>query len=113
MKKIAGIILSLCVLLSALSVNVFAAEEVTTEDPHEETRGYTEAFNKQLSKGDITGDSKVTTEDASEYLKVAAKLKAPKENVNYEVLKNILENNEEKDLGEALWYISEMIGMSF
>lgn len=84
MKKIAGIILSLCILLSALSVNVFAADEATTEDPHKETREYTEAFNKQLSKGDVTGDSKVTTEDASEYLKVAAKLKAPKENVNYD-----------------------------
>ena len=55
MKKIAGIILSLCVLLSAFSVNVFAADEATTEDPHKETREYTEAFNKQLSKGDVTG----------------------------------------------------------
>ncbi len=84
MKKIIGIILSICVLLTAFSFNAFAADEVTAEDPHKETREYTEAFNKQLSKGDITGDSKVTTEDASEYLKVAAKLKAPKENVNYD-----------------------------
>ena len=84
MKKVFGVILSLCILLSAFSVNVFAADEVIAEDPHEETRAYTEAFNKQLSKGDITGDKKVTTEDASEYLKVAAKLVAPKENVNYD-----------------------------
>lgn len=84
MKKVFGVILSLCILLSAFSVNVFAADEATTEDPHEETRAYTEAFNKQLSKGDVTGDKKVTTEDASEYLKVAAKLVAPKENVNYD-----------------------------
>ncbi len=84
MKKVAGIILSLCVLLSALSVNVFAAEDVVTEDPHKATKEYTEAFNKQLSKGDVTGDGKVTTDDASEYLKVAAKLKAPKENTNYD-----------------------------
>ncbi len=84
MKKLAGIILSLCILLSAFSVNAFAADDSTVADPHEETRGYTEAFNKQLSKGDVTGDNKVTTEDASEYLKVAAKLIAPKENVNYD-----------------------------
>jgi hypothetical protein len=84
MKKIIGIILSVCVLLTAFSFNVFAADEVTAEDPHKETREYTEAFNKQLSKGDVTGDKKVTTEDASEYLKVAAKLVASKENVNYD-----------------------------
>ena len=65
-------------------MNVFAAEDVTTEDPHKETRAYTEQFNKQLSKGDVTGDGKVTTEDASEYLKVAAKLAAPKQNVDYD-----------------------------
>ena len=64
MKKVFGVILSLCILLSAFSVNVFAADEATTEDPHEETRAYTEAFNKQLSKGDVTGDKKVTTEEA-------------------------------------------------
>lgn len=84
MKKILGILLSLCVLLSAFSVNAFAAEEEATDDPYAATRGYTEEFSKQLSKGDITGDKKVTTEDATEYLKVAAKLAPPKENVNYD-----------------------------
>ena len=84
MKKIIGVILSVCILLTAFSLNVFAADEETAEDPHKVTREYTEAFNKQLSKGDITGDSKVTTEDASAYLKVAAKLVAPKENIDYD-----------------------------
>ena len=84
MKKILGVILSVCILLTAFSFNVFAADEITTEDPHKETREYTETFNKKLSKGDVTGDKKVTTEDASEYLKVAAKLVAPKDGVNYD-----------------------------
>ena len=84
MKRFLSLILCVCMLVTVFSMQVFAADETTEKDPHGVTRKYTTAFNKQLSKGDITGDNKVTEADATEYLKVAAKLSAPKENVNYD-----------------------------
>ncbi len=84
MKRFLSLILCVCMLVTVFSLQVFAADETTEKDPHEVTRKYTTAFNKQLSKGDVTGDNKVTEADATEYLKVAAKLSAPKENVNYD-----------------------------
>lgn len=84
MKRFLSVILCICMLATVFSYQVFAADETTTKDQHEVTRKYTEAFNKQLSRGDVTGDNKVTESDAKEYLKVAAKLSAPKENVDYD-----------------------------
>ena len=73
------------VLVSVFSINVFAAEET---EKNALTKGYTETFNSQLYRGDVTGDSKLTIEDASEYLRVASKIKEPKANVDYDLTKD-------------------------
>ena len=84
MKKVISLILTLCLLLAVFSINVFAAEE-TTEDKNAVTKEYTTAFNSQLYRGDVTGDEKVTIEDAKKYLRVAAKLESPEKDVDYDI----------------------------
>jgi len=83
MKKAISIFSVVCLLLTTFSVAAFAADDVA--DSHAITRGYTEIFNKQLKKGDVNSDGTVTTEDASQYLRVAAKLQVPEENINYDL----------------------------
>ncbi len=84
MKRAISIFSVLCILITAFSVNAFAEDEVIV-DENAITRGYTTTFNKQLYRGDLNDDGVVTTEDASEYLRVAAKLQEPKENVDYDI----------------------------
>lgn len=85
MKKVISIFSVVCLLLSVFSVSVFAEDDEGLVDEHAITRGYTEIFNNQLYKGDLNGDGKVTTEDASKFLRVAAKLDEQDANVNYDI----------------------------
>ena len=85
MKKVFSLLVVVCLLVSVFSINVFAAEEAVKNTL---TKGYTETFNSQLYRGDVTGDSKLTIEDASEYLRVASKIKEPKANVDYDLTKD-------------------------
>lgn len=83
MKKIISCVLVFCFLFTVCSVNAFAADE--SVDNNAITRGYTEIFNSQLYRGDITGDNEVTEEDASKYLRVAANIEPKQENVSYDI----------------------------
>ena len=84
MKRIISVFCVFCVLLTALSLQVFAADGSTTNQS-DVTKEYTEAFLKILYKGDVNDDGSVSIEDASEYLRVAANLQEPRENVNYDI----------------------------
>ncbi len=82
MKKILSLILVISVCLSITSLTAFAEEEEVSKTP---TQIITDDFNSKFNKGDVDGDGKLSTADASEILRVAAKIQEPRENVNYDL----------------------------
>lgn len=72
MKRFLTGFVTVCLMLSALSVNVFAAD--TGSETTSLTQEYTDLFRKQLYRGDLNSDGNVTIEEAKKYLRVAAKL---------------------------------------
>lgn len=84
MKKVLSLLLAICLLVTAFSVNAFAADS-SEEANANLTKEYTEIFLGQLNRGDLDGDNKVTVEEAKKYLRVAAKLDEPQTGVNYDL----------------------------
>lgn len=84
MKRILSVLVVLCLLTGAFSVNAFAADS-SEEANANLTREYTEIFLSQINRGDLDGDNKVTVEEASKYLRIAAKLDEPEAGVNYDL----------------------------
>ncbi len=89
MKKLVSVLLATVLLLSAGSVNAFAAEDTgEQEDKNALTEGYTKAFLAKQTCGDVTEDGIVDITDARKALRVAAKIEAGEETVNYDVNKD-------------------------
>ena len=84
MKKTLSLLLAVCLLMTAFSVNAFAADS-SQEANANLTKEYTAIFLGQLNRGDIDGDNKVTVEEASKILRIAAKLDEPQAGVNYDI----------------------------
>ena len=59
MKKTLSLLLAVCLLMTAFSVNAFAADS-SQEANANLTKEYTAIFLGQLNRGDIDGDNKVT-----------------------------------------------------
>lgn len=84
MKKTLSLLLAVCLLMTAFSVNAFAVDS-SQEANANLTKEYTAIFLGQLNRGDIDGDNKVTVEEASKILRIAAKLDDPQAGVNYDI----------------------------
>lgn len=83
MKRFLSVLMVAVILVSAFSINAFAADDELSSMTV--TKKYTDEFKQKFLKADINGDGALSTVDASECLRVAAKLDAPKENVNYDL----------------------------
>ncbi|MBQ6935021.1 MAG: hypothetical protein IJN49_00605, partial [Clostridia bacterium] len=84
MKKVLSLLLTVCLLMTAFSVNAFAADS-SEEANANLTKEYTEIFSSQLNRGDLNGDNKVTVDEAKKFLRIAARLDEPEANVNYDL----------------------------
>ena len=84
MKRVLSISLAVCLFMTAFSFNVFAADS-SAEANANLTKEYTEILLSQINRGDLDGDNKVTVEEASKYLRIAARLDEPQAGVNYDI----------------------------
>ena len=84
MKRLLTISLIFCLLLSATTVNAFAADTANSTG-ESLTQEYTDLFHKQLYRGDLDNNGKVTIDEAKQYLRIAAKLEDPQAGVDYDM----------------------------
>ncbi len=84
MKKVLSLLLAACLFVTAFSVNAFAADS-SQEANANLAQEYTTVFLSKLNRGDLDGDNKVTVEEASRLLRVAANLEEPQSGVDYDL----------------------------
>ncbi|MBR2875936.1 MAG: hypothetical protein IKC01_02255, partial [Clostridia bacterium] len=88
MKKIFSVVLAAVLLLSASSVNAFAAEDAGAQEGENAlTEGYTKAFLEKQNCGDVNEDGVVNIYDARNMLRITSKIDEPLETVDYDINK--------------------------
>ena len=89
MKKIFSVVLAAVLLLSASSVNAFAAEDAGAQEGENAlTEGYTKAFLEKQNCGDVNEDGVVNIYDARNMLRITSKIDEPLETVDYDINKD-------------------------